>query len=377
MGTLQKYTFFCERTEKMIGVHATLMDMSHKYFACPSFCTETSVSGCTAFSTHLYGAYQAQSQGGQYCYICPRGLQFIALPIVQNNRLEYCLIIGPMRIEGEEPAPSDEVCHHSLEGVPAFSREHVKEMAEWLSFSVPDYKFNDKISTSLYGELSGGVFVRGYSLDTLKRLCAAIRGGNRNLAKELLEEILQTLFSILGDDYNGLRWQIIELFVRMSRAAVRAGAERERVLQFYLKHLREADRITDVQAYRNWIQSALDTLIGFVFNLDSVKYKSIVYETSKYIKHHLAEKISLEDAADNVCLSRSYFCKIISKELGYTFTELVSRIRIEQSRTYLDEKELSIAQVALAVGFEDQSYYTKCFKRYTGITPAQYRKNAV
>ena len=144
-----------------------------------------------------------------------------------------------------------------------------------------------------------------------------------------------------------------------------------------MSHLREADKIADVQAYQEWIQSALDTLIGFVFNLDSVKFKSIVYETNKYVKHHLAEKISLEEAADNVCLSKSYFCKIISKELGYTFTELVSRLRIEQSRTYLDQKHLSIAQVAQAVGFEDQSYYTKCFKRYVGITPAQYRKNAV
>ena len=361
----------------MIGVKATLMDISRKRFVCASFCGETANPGCSAFSTHSYGAYQAQAQGGQYCYICPRGLQFIALPIVQNDCMEYCVIIGPMRIQGEDYEKADSICRHSLDGVPAFSREHVKEMAEWLSFSVPPYRASDKVDVSLYGQLSGGVFVRGYSLDTLKRLCAAIRGGNRDLAKELLEEITQNLFSILGDDYNGLRWQIIELFVRMSRAAVRAGAEREQVLQYYLNHLREADGIADIRAYRDWIQSALDKLIGFVFNLDSVKFKSIVYETNKYIKQHLPGKICLEDAAANVCLSKSYFCKIISKELGYTFTELVSRIRIEQSISYLDKNNMSIAQIAQAVGFEDQSYYTKCFKRVVGVTPAQYRKNVV
>lgn len=378
MNILQKYIPYCEYTKEILGVHATLIDFAQKRFACVPFYDDNGVvSGCNAYNTHLYGAYQAQSQLGWYYYTCPRGLIFIALPIIKNSTMDYCLIIGPIILEGE-PNQLEGGCSHSLKGVPTFSRKQIEQLGEWLSYSVPDYKHDfEQIDLSLFGGLSEGVFRPGYSVETLGRLFASIRGGNKTLAKELLEEILTTLFSVLSDDYNGLRWQIIELFIRMSRAAVKGGAEKDKVIQFCVSHLREADKIKDIDTYREWIQSALEAFLDFVFNLEGVKHKNVVFETNEYIKAHLTDKILLEEAAANVCLSKSYFCKIISKELGYTFTELLNRIRVEQSRKYLEKKDLSIAQVAQSVGFEDQSYYTKCFRKITGVTPAQYRKNKV
>ena len=74
-------------------------------------------------------------------------------------------------------------------------------------------------------------------------------------------------------------------------------------------------------------------------------------------------------------MSKSYFCRIIKEELGCTFTEYVNRLRIERSKVLLRSSGISIAEVACAVGFDDQSYFTRIFKKQTGVAPGKYREN--
>ena len=76
-------------------------------------------------------------------------------------------------------------------------------------------------------------------------------------------------------------------------------------------------------------------------------------------------------------LSKSYFCRIIKDELGCTFTEYVNRIRVERSKTLLRSSGMSIAEIACAVGFDDQSYYTRIFKKQVGVAPGKFREQAV
>ena len=74
-------------------------------------------------------------------------------------------------------------------------------------------------------------------------------------------------------------------------------------------------------------------------------------------------------------LSKSYLCRILKEELGCTFTEYTNRLRIERSKMYLHRSDMSLSEIACAVGFDDQSYFTRIFKRQVGIPPGKYRAN--
>ena len=74
-------------------------------------------------------------------------------------------------------------------------------------------------------------------------------------------------------------------------------------------------------------------------------------------------------------MSKSYFCRILKDELGYTFTEYVNHLRVERAKLYLRDSTMSIADIAYAVGFDDQSYFTRIFKKLTNVSPGQYRKS--
>ncbi|MDD7652976.1 MAG: helix-turn-helix transcriptional regulator [Candidatus Faecousia sp.] len=65
------------------------------------------------------------------------------------------------------------------------------------------------------------------------------------------------------------------------------------------------------------------------------------------------------------------------KETGQTISAYVSHIRIEKSKALLRQPGVPIAEIAGLCGFEDQSYFTRVFKKQTGISPKQYRNNAL
>ena len=63
------------------------------------------------------------------------------------------------------------------------------------------------------------------------------------------------------------------------------------------------------------------------------------------------------------------------KQEGVTFSRILDNVRQEIAQFYLSEQEESIAEIALLLGFSDQSAFTKAFKQWTGLTPYRYRAN--
>ena len=74
-----------------------------------------------------------------------------------------------------------------------------------------------------------------------------------------------------------------------------------------------------------------------------------------------------------VYLSPAYFSRVFKKEMGVTFNSFLNEVRIEKSKSLLRNNDLKMVDIALMVGFESQSYFTKVFKKITGISPLQYR----
>lgn len=110
------------------------------------------------------------------------------------------------------------------------------------------------------------------------------------------------------------------------------------------------------------------------FSLDDQRVKGAIL----YIKRHMANAITLEDIAGSVHISKSECCRCFSRTLHMTPFEYLMRYRIfEATRkmTEATEQNLPISEIAMAVGFNNTSYFNKLFKKYIGCTPTYYRKH--
>lgn len=88
---------------------------------------------------------------------------------------------------------------------------------------------------------------------------------------------------------------------------------------------------------------------------------------------HFKEKITLEDIANHFHVNKSYLSAIFKQEMGRSFTERLTLLRIREAKTAKDTA-LNLTNIAYQCGFSDQSYFSKVFRKVEGLTPKEYRK---
>jgi AraC-like DNA-binding protein len=93
-----------------------------------------------------------------------------------------------------------------------------------------------------------------------------------------------------------------------------------------------------------------------------------------YIKDNYKEKIYISDLAEQVSLNEQYFCRFFKKAIGRTPMEYVNEYRIKQTRRLLEETDLPVTEVCLECGYNNMGNFLREFRRQTGATPLQYRK---
>jgi len=104
--------------------------------------------------------------------------------------------------------------------------------------------------------------------------------------------------------------------------------------------------------------------------------REALFRVTRYIRENLAnDHLSLTDAAAAAFLSPNYLAHLLKKEVGKSFTDLVTERRMECAQVLLANTPMRIADVAHASGFCDEGYFTRRFKQWYGTSPRAYRDN--
>jgi two-component system response regulator YesN len=114
--------------------------------------------------------------------------------------------------------------------------------------------------------------------------------------------------------------------------------------------------IEDIRGKRNWA------------------YHKQLNKAVEYIKqYYTKEDFSLKDAADVAGMSPTYFSKSFKDEMGVSYTEFVSNLRMHKAVELLDDPYNKVYEVAYAVGYSNYSHFAKVFKKNYGLSPTDYR----
>lgn len=99
-----------------------------------------------------------------------------------------------------------------------------------------------------------------------------------------------------------------------------------------------------------------------------------IHEIKQYIRAHYCEDLNLQKLAEQFYLSPSHISRTFKQQFGENLTDFVSRLRIDRAKVLLADSELKISSIASSVGYQDEKYFSKAFKRFEGLSPKQFRK---
>lgn len=388
MDFQQQCLHYCNFVQTLTGTHCTLIRIPDGSFCSEPFRTVCDNYQCNASHTHLYGAYEAERWDGKYIYYCPRGLVFIATMVHDpDNQGDLCMIIGPIVMANslDDPYEDNILSLENVEGIPRMTTQQTRALSELLRAAVGYLSQEDRapnvdsgrqaqLLNTMY-DLYSSAEAAEYPIDSERQLQQSIRAGDKEGSQRLLNVLLSGLYLACGNDLAKIKQHVHSLLVLMSRAAIDGGADVNDIFRLSQSYEPEIEKLRNLEELNRWLSMVLHRFINFVFDFNDIKHHNVIYQTTAYIKENLAEKLTLEDAAEHVSLSKSYFCRILKDELGYTFTEYVNHLRVERAKLYLRDSTMSIADIAYAVGFDDQSYFTRIFKKLTNVSPGQYRKS--
>ena len=93
----------------------------------------------------------------------------------------------------------------------------------------------------------------------------------------------------------------------------------------------------------------------------------------EYIRNNYMKEISMQDAARVMNYSDAYFCKLFKQCFDQNFTSYLTNFRVNEAKKLLKDRNISVKDVGMRVGYYDSNYFAKVFKRVTGVIPSEYR----
>jgi two-component system, response regulator YesN len=103
--------------------------------------------------------------------------------------------------------------------------------------------------------------------------------------------------------------------------------------------------------------------------------KNNMQKIEEYLRSHFQEDITLQDIAERFFLNRDYISRKFKQEFNETITDYLTKIRIETAKELLGNPTKKIYEIAYQVGYQNEKYFSKVFKKQTRVTPNEYRNS--
>lgn len=224
-------------------------------------------------------------------------------------------------------------------------------------------------------EDSGSISLEGMDLTKLSRDIVPnfLRNGSVSEVRYFVEEYLQAC----GSNFESLifrQYILMDIYLAVNEFLLQLGMDQEQVA----RELGDAKTMQPCtgseEAAARYARDILKKAIAFRADCSQKKYRQVLDKAKEYILgHYRDENISLNVVSSCVNISPNHFSTIFSQEIGITFVEYLTKVRMEAARELLLKTDLRTSEIGYQVGYKDPHYFSYLFKKIHGITPKAFR----
>ena len=359
---------------------------------------------------HINAIKEASRKGGCYVYKCRLGLIFWTSPVYTEGAFSGAIRGSGFLTEKQKTIDiffnandtfvmcnseiSNDEFKERVNSLPEADGEKVQSLAEMmqlcaesLSSGSEDYHETIKRRTQQQETISKIVDELkqqypansekpeklGYPLEKEKTLLGSLRKGEGAEAKKTLNELLAILFFTNPGQFKFVQLRVIELVVLISRVEISPIQSGTLSMEINSQNLRLVQEAKTIEELTDIIHGIVDRVSGTISSFKGIPHAAALRKAENFIMENFTRKISLKEISAVAGLSPPYFSTIFKEEMGENLSKYLNRLRVEKASRLLVDTEMSLSEIAACCCFEDQSWFSKIFKAYTGISPGKYR----
>ena len=159
-----------------------------------------------------------------------------------------------------------------------------------------------------------------------------------------------------------------------ARAAIRGGMREEEAFSLSDGFIQRVELLTDPGKIMNLQYSMILEYTEQVEKLHLGRQPTrLAADVANYVRRHLSEPISVEDMAADFFLSRPHLSAKFKQETGVTLTDYILTEKTEEAKRLLRYSDKSLSSISAYLGFSSHGHFARVFKKYSGLTPSEYR----
>ena len=209
-----------------------------------------------------------------------------------------------------------------------------------------------------------------------RELTKSIRERDFRRAKDALFRTLEIALVQDFEDKNSIKFGVLELFLLIFHATAEE-ANLEDLTSMRYRFTTEWRGLNDQESLCLWIVRAFDKLKKIFYSADRKRSDDLFKKVVNFIENHFSENLSIQRVAGEVCLSPSRLIHRMRDDYDTTLSSCITEVRIRKAKSLLRDTEIPISAIAQEVGYGDQSYFTRVFRKRVGCTPKYYRDTSV
>ncbi|CDZ23435.1 two component transcriptional regulator, AraC family [[Clostridium] cellulosi] len=214
--------------------------------------------------------------------------------------------------------------------------------------------------------------------DRQKELIDNVKAGNPEASSKSLALLFDCINRLGNSDKDYIKnfyFNTISLInsIRVSLVSGEKPKDEGTLASLY-KMIEKCDNISDLNAI---LENAVNQTVTKVHEYNNNNMKLLLRRAVDFLDKHYMEQITLNQVAEKLYVSNFYLSRMFKKELGINFIDYLNELRINKAKDLLTDTKYKTYEVAEAVGVPNSHYFSKLFRKYTGMTASEYRESAM
>lgn len=171
-----------------------------------------------------------------------------------------------------------------------------------------------------------------------------------------------------------IKLKVLELVLHAEQIGYQSGGM---VYKFSARHdyLKTIVDMDNYENLRTWFMTKVQNVCRNVVSKREEQAANLIHQAREYIDNHFDEDLTLDEVSRLINISPYYFSKLFKEEIGQSFIEYITNLRMEKAKTLLATTNKSMKEICSAIGYADPNYFSRTFKKNVGVTPTEYKEN--